>query len=265
MPSVSSERSVVPFPPEDQEDAESSSHALREAPDPEMRHKMHRTALLATLSLALVTGIAPASDGASITYNIQNYASLQNGYTLSGTITTDGNLGTLTGFDITAWSYTVTLGSTVVDNETSLTPEAFAAARNLMATATSLTLTPAPPTNGTMQFENFIVLGINEPHASSQLVWSRVGTGTIGQPAIDTYQEQVTFTTLIWNSTAQVPPGLTLGSEASWLIATLSVPEPGTLTLALLGIPCIAAGLWARRRFSRSHDDTASREFSAAQ
>jgi hypothetical protein len=35
--------------------------------------------------------------------------------------------------------------------------------------------------------------------------------------------------------------------------------------LALLGIPCLAAAVWARRRFSRSHDDIAIRELSGVQ
>ena len=52
-----------------------------------------------------------------------------------------------------------------------------------------------------------------------------------------------------WLDTALRPPGLQLGSVgisaqgggSSWTIGTLAVPEPGTLTLALLGIACVAA------------------------
>jgi hypothetical protein len=98
----------APSPPDDQEDAESSSHALREAADPEMRHKMNRTTLFAALSLAIAIGIAPASNGASIVYNVVDYPALQNGYTVSGTITTNGSIGThLPAMDITAWNITV--------------------------------------------------------------------------------------------------------------------------------------------------------------
>jgi hypothetical protein len=58
-----------------------------------------------------------------------------------------------------------------------------------------------------------------------------------------------------WLDTALRPPGLDLGSVgisaqgggSSWMIGTLAVPEPGSLTLGLLGIACLAVVQWTRR------------------
>ncbi len=70
----------------------------------ETRHTMNRILLLALLSLVLT--FCPAADlmSASITYNLQSYPTQQSGLTLSGTITTDGAIGTsLSSADITNW------------------------------------------------------------------------------------------------------------------------------------------------------------------
>jgi hypothetical protein len=105
---------------------------------------MNRALLLASLSLFLTFCLAAESMGGPITYNIESYAALQNGYTMSGTITTDGTIGTLASADVTGWSFSVT-GPTSYQL-TSLTPTAGFFLDNLTATATSLTL--APPTAG---------------------------------------------------------------------------------------------------------------------
>jgi hypothetical protein len=44
---------------------------------------------------------------ADIIYTIQNYSSLQNGYTITGTITTDGTIGILSASDITSTTFTI--------------------------------------------------------------------------------------------------------------------------------------------------------------
>jgi len=68
---------------------------------------MFRALLAALLGLSLTCCSATNCMGGSIVYQIQIYADLQNGYTLSGTITTDGTIGTLTSADVTAWSFSV--------------------------------------------------------------------------------------------------------------------------------------------------------------
>jgi hypothetical protein len=69
---------------------------------------MNRAPLLAILSLFLTLSPTATTKGGSIVYNLQSYPDLQNGYTVSGTITTDGTIGTLTSANITAWSFLVT-------------------------------------------------------------------------------------------------------------------------------------------------------------
>ena len=68
-----------------------------------MRHRLFAAAAATALIAA-----AHIADAGQITYSLQNYAADQNGSTLSGTVTTDGNLGTLTQADIVAWTWTVT-------------------------------------------------------------------------------------------------------------------------------------------------------------
>src|SRR5262249_54250211 len=52
----------------------------------------------------------------SITYNVVNYPTLQDGFTVSGTITTNGAIGTLlSGTDITSWDITIAKGDMLVE------------------------------------------------------------------------------------------------------------------------------------------------------
>jgi hypothetical protein len=107
----------------------------------ESEDSMCRALLAALLALSLTCCSATNCMGGSIVYNIQNYADLQNGYTLSGTITTDGTIGTLTSTDMIAWSFSVT-GPTSYQL-TSQTAGASVFTVNLISTATELTLAPA--------------------------------------------------------------------------------------------------------------------------
>ena len=66
---------------------------------------------LAAAALLAVCGASALQAGA-VVYNIVNYPGLENGWTVSGTITTDGTIGTLSASDITAWSWSLTDGAT---------------------------------------------------------------------------------------------------------------------------------------------------------
>ena len=92
----------------------------------------------------LTFGCGDDSEGGSITYHIENYAVLQNGYTLSGTITTDGMIGTLTDADITAWSFSVT-GPTSYPIDVPQSPGATVVVVNLTATASAPHIGPSRP------------------------------------------------------------------------------------------------------------------------
>jgi hypothetical protein len=201
-------------------------------------------ALLATLlSLSLTCCSATHCMGESIVYNIQNYADLQNGFTLSGTITTDGTIGTLTSADVTAWSFSVA-GPTPYQL-TSQNPGAFLVVSNLTASATELSLAH---TNTIGLIEGLTLVG-PQPTAFPILSYQRI-------PGADVYTSFGDQGANSWSDFAPSPPGLSLGGS-TWIIATAAtVPEPGTLTLALLGGAWIGAVQWMRpcRRSVRRSD-----------
>lgn len=87
-----------------------------------------------------------STTAASITYIIQNYASLQDGYTLSGTITTDGNVGTLSASDITGWSFTTSGGPNGFTASATGAGTGVDLLSNLVASTTQLTLADPGPT-----------------------------------------------------------------------------------------------------------------------
>ncbi len=202
---------------------------------------MTRTPLFGLMSLFLTFVSVANSVGASITYNIQSYAALQNGYTLTGTITTDGTLGVLTSDDITAWNYTITNGTTT-DQESGTGADA--QIKGLTATSTQLTLPFPDPT----QSDYLSLLGRNTNGVLSGLVYVNFGIDSNNNEP-DFYYATISSpptSGFAWSTTAPVPPGLSLGGS-TWIIAQASVPEPGSLTLVLLGSACLAAVQWTRR------------------
>ena len=184
------------------------------------------TLLLVMLSLGL-TCCPIATRGASITYNIQSYAAFQHGYTLSGTITTDGTLGFLATNNIVNWSYTISLGGTVEDqgsgqgNNTEV--------QGLQATATQLTLAHSIGLS-------FFALNPRLP----SIGWTQYGPEQFYEAGKKSQAD-------LWLTNVAYPT-LPLPTADTWIIATTAVPEPGTLTLALLGIACLAVAAWTRRR-----------------
>ncbi len=68
---------------------------------------MQKTTLTAMTLFTLLT-LPPAVLAGSITYDLEINPYLTNGWTLSGTITTDGALGPLQSPDILSWSWTAT-------------------------------------------------------------------------------------------------------------------------------------------------------------
>jgi hypothetical protein len=71
-----------------------------------------RFVLIATtcLAIALVSTMTPPAANAASIYRIVNNPAVQDGYTLSGTITTDGTTGTIYGSNVLAWSFLVSNG-----------------------------------------------------------------------------------------------------------------------------------------------------------
>jgi hypothetical protein len=192
---------------------------------------MNRILLLASLSLALT--FCPTTRGASITYILQSYPSQQNGFTLSGSITTDGVIGVLQSTDIKAWSYSIYSGGTLLDSESSDRSDFPAFTVGLTATGTSLTL-PVPMSGSDYALEF-------EPVFDDRgLFWGRDTSSNQ-----DTYRVFVDGAAELWGTTSSPVGSLSLGGT-NWIIAT--IPEPGSLSLALLGSACLAVVQWTRRR-----------------
>ena len=126
--------------------------------------------IVAAVFLAIATGVAQAD----ITYGIVDYPTLENGCALSGTITTNGNIGSLGNADIVAFDVRISSsggsgvgfvsGSGLVDYYSSV------AATDLIASATSLNLDTSPPTQSVLEFE--AGEEVLPPGILSNLIWS---------------------------------------------------------------------------------------------
>jgi hypothetical protein len=201
---------------------------------------MNRTLLLGLLSLFLTLGPAADSMGGPITYHIQNYAALQNGYTLSGTITTDGTLGVLASSDIASWTFTVTKGS-FSSTMNSTDPGTSAALSNLTATATQILL---PPPLSATDFNFFNLTNT----AGQGLVYNQ-NPQPLGVFPFYVASTPDNHGNPYWFDSTPPPPSL---GGTTWVIAQVSqaptVPEPASLTLALLGGACVAVFERTRRR-----------------
>ncbi len=165
----------------------------------------------------------------SITYFVLNYPSVQNGYTVTGTITTNGTTGTfLPGSDITSWDITIEkAGVTVV----SLTPaDSYALYSYFDATASSITVATVPD-----------VLFFQETAQITGIAWANIAD-TIGYAGTTPTQQ-------LWSTTL---------SPATLPIAIAGVPEPSSAVLALTG--AVAAIL----TFGRSRQRGEQRRHAAA-
>ncbi len=161
--------------------------------------------------------IAPSASGGSITYEMVDHPTLQNGYTVSGFITTDGTTGIITNADTTNWNISVTnSGLPIFD----LNPSNSRFAGSFQATLTDIT---SPGYNALIFNPDFpAVTGIN---------W---------YAANDLYNAELNLVSL-WSSTW----------SAADLVATSAVPEPSAsalLAMGALGAGAFIAQGWFRQR-----------------
>lgn len=172
---------------------------------------------------ALISGL----QAATITYSIVNNAVFQNGYTLSGSITTDGTIGDVTS-GILGWNWTVT------DNATSavvrsLSGNGAANSYSVQASATQITLKPFGE-------GSFLQLG-----GGGVVSWGRRAAQDFGgfvMPASDEYYSQYNGTNF-WYNTSDAPLALSSTADGSWIIAdggVSAVPEPSSLVITATGL-----------------------------
>jgi hypothetical protein len=189
---------------------------------------MKRATLVALLSLVLSLWPIAAIQAGPITYDLNNYSSLQNGWTLSGSITTDGAIGDIGAAAIISWHYTISKG--VTSFSASSESGGYAQVTHVTATPTELLLY-AP--NGFTYNQLWLIGSYTDPLASF-LLYDRDNTGEA--PEQDFYR-QYDRPGYSWSSYSQDSSILPLGGNP-WVMAT--VPEPASITLLLAGVGALA-------------------------
>jgi hypothetical protein len=203
---------------------------------------MRTTMKMTGLALVALIGLGATSEAGSITYDFASYSDLQNGWALSGTITTNGTIGTLTAGDISSYSFTITKGSTTLTESSSDPKAAISDVLGLQASSTALTM-PTPAASSFSAFE------IGNSTSGQELTYNR-GNGATKGNVSDDYLESNTASGSLqdsWSAVTSTSNTLSLGSENPWTIATASaVPEPSSLVLA--GIALVGGTVVAIRR-----------------
>jgi hypothetical protein len=175
-----------------------------------------------------MTGAAmplPAAAGGNITYYVDDYPSLQNGYTVTGTITTDGNTGTLGLLDLKSWDISVLKSGVTQFTLTQSNTNALGV--NITATATALTVSGSG--------ENLL---FEEQSPISHVFIYLIGWSG---PSTNLYEA--------WDVPAQTTP--LWGSTWPSTNVIASVPELSAfmqLALGALGAGAFIARAWSRHR-----------------
>jgi hypothetical protein len=182
---------------------------------------------------AMVACGAAASVGGGASYRFVSYPSLQNGYELTGTITTNGQLGTLAYSDVLDATFTASNG--VESYHTPHASEVYGVT-NLVATATGLYL----PASGGGAAPGLKVGGAG--FGTPQLQYDYVYDGNVATISFNGVVDyQTAPNNLWWNTQALAVRGPT----ADPFLIAIAVPEPTALAL---GGCVMAAAVTLRRR-----------------
>ena len=158
---------------------------------------------------------------ASLVYDIQNYPSDQNGNTVSGTITTDGTIGTLDNSNISSW--VVTFNGTETYRSTDA--GAFVSVQDLEATASSLTLSDSG-------FSVVLHLGVFKNGKEVNEFYCRNSFYTSPPEYSELYYLAYFDSQKLWETKT---PSMGGNDNKPWVIAvaeSTAVPEPSTLVMA---------------------------------
>ena len=193
-----------------------------------------RQFVFAAAAVSILVAGARTTLAGQITYSLQNYAADQNGATLTGAITTDGNLGTLTAADIVAWTWTVTppVGPPLTLSGVTSTVS--------LLTATDQQLLLPIGENNAIPSEFFLVGPVGSSTAQLEYFRPSVGQGDSIYSAANG-----NLGSAYW-----ITDNPQMGGTDPWVIgvATSSVPEPSGVVLVSLGI----TGLLLARSWRRS-------------
>ncbi len=218
---------------------------------------MHLFTQQAVILFTLLT-LPPAVLAGSTTYNILNYPDLQNGWTVSGTITTDGFIGDLNENDIKSWTWTISSGwGTYTATSTDPGSSTGSQGPGFQATTTEILLhlstTPATPIT-TLSLLKELTPGLP---LSDQLIvgmqWENFNGYMETQGGLAGWPTNIAM----WETKIPSPPAPT----AAWLLAQTSdaaVPEPAPLYLVGFGAVCGCAYVMGHKRRARRTATTAA-------
>ncbi len=210
-----------------------------------MRSTTKNVILAIAASMLAASGLGQARGG-DITYNLVNYQSYQEGWTLSGSITTDGTLGILTERNIISWTWTVTYPSFNSYTYASDGIYSVEVIKNLQASAYELYV-PVQINSG----QNEVALELASPTPAGGI--SVLGWITPSSTGFITGLYQAQDTSLPFLFWYQIAPPAT-GPGGSLIIAGSAppVPEPSSIVLAgMAGVSCIAYGQARKQRARR--------------
>jgi hypothetical protein len=205
-------------------------------------------------AIAIFSSILTTQASADYIYNIVDHPTVENGWTLSGQITTTVDTGNLTSSDITSWSWSATQGAVTWTANSTGPQSVTAVTGTVLLTPTAITL-PSPPNSS----DTFNVIEL-DPDPNAVLRWER------GSPAFNFYADAylaVANQSLIWYSgeggIIALDPDVSPMSP--WLIATAqpaAAPEPASITLLVSGFFAIGGfGIYRRRRGRASESNPA--------
>jgi LPXTG-motif cell wall-anchored protein len=185
---------------------------------------LQRRTLIVAVVAIVGFQLCPASNAwaGPITYDFVDYPALQNGYTVSGTIVTDGHTGTLLSSDVTSWSLTVSQGATTIYSLNSAMPNVlFQNFNGIQANANMIFVNTGSGSSSNMNVADFNTGA--DPY------------GVQSQTGFFQYYGEPDFVpnNYLWNYNTSN------GTTGQFVIAATPTPEPASMTLlgsALLGL-----------------------------
>ncbi len=203
------------------------------------------TPTLRAMMLFTLLTLPQAALAGSMTYDLVNYPDLQNGWTLTGTITTDGNIGSISSTDITSWMWTVSMSGDTQTYRSTDPGAVIDLSGFLVANGGGLLMVSTPPSTTTFD------LSTDRGDLSYQLMAYPVPAGFGNGGYFITTLAYDSVTGLYWYNYGSggliIPPQ----TNAQLAVATSPVPEPSTLYLLGFGAVCGSVYVMGHNRRER--------------